>query len=258
MPYTKQQVKDNIDQDIRLKTTVNSISPENVGKNMKDIVDLIPDAIVGPQGPQGIQGPIGPQGNPGQDGDSVYEVAVQNGFTGTVEEWLQTLVGPPGADGNGSGSISYLPIPQIAKRKVFIPDGKVPPSNDRKRLDSISPINYIFEDVMTFSFPEEYYKEQFDIYFNSFGDRDWLSLPNKRVELCMVSNRQNKKSYSNSNTSGLSISGNGNKDNYTNSIVHPANTNDRNTTIINTIYSGGNAGDSNFDQTGNSLNTYIG
>lgn len=40
---TKQQVKNNIDTDIRLKTTTNSISPENVGKNMKDIVDLIPD-----------------------------------------------------------------------------------------------------------------------------------------------------------------------------------------------------------------------
>jgi|688.fasta_scaffold00217_18 hypothetical protein len=40
---TKQEVKDNIDQDIALKSTANSISPTNVGKNMKDIVDLIPD-----------------------------------------------------------------------------------------------------------------------------------------------------------------------------------------------------------------------
>lgn len=40
---TKQEVKNNIERDIRVKTAVNSITPNNVGKNMKDIVDLIPD-----------------------------------------------------------------------------------------------------------------------------------------------------------------------------------------------------------------------
>lgn len=36
----------------------------------------------------------------GQDGDSAYEVAVENGYTGTVEEWLDSLVGPEGTGNN--------------------------------------------------------------------------------------------------------------------------------------------------------------
>lgn len=35
----------------------------------------------------------------GVEGDSAYEVAVNNGFAGTEEEWLDSLVGPPGATG---------------------------------------------------------------------------------------------------------------------------------------------------------------
>lgn len=68
----------------------------------------------GPEGPQGEQGetgatgatgatgPAGPQGEtgpPGADGDSAYEIAVNNGFVGTEEEWLASLVGPTGPTG---------------------------------------------------------------------------------------------------------------------------------------------------------------
>lgn len=45
----------------------------------------------GEQGEQGIQGIQGIQGEKGEQGLSAYEVAVANGFTGSVEEWLQTL-----------------------------------------------------------------------------------------------------------------------------------------------------------------------
>lgn len=38
-------------------------------------------------------------GIPGNDGDSAYQVAVNNGFIGTEQEWLDSLVGPAGADG---------------------------------------------------------------------------------------------------------------------------------------------------------------
>lgn len=53
-------------------------------------------------GPQGSEGPQGIQGDPGVDGKSAYEVAVENGFEGTEQEWLDSLKGPkgdPGADG---------------------------------------------------------------------------------------------------------------------------------------------------------------
>lgn len=48
------------------------------------------------QGPQGIQGPkgdVGSLGPQGPVGKSAYQVAVDNGFTGTEEEWLDSLQG---------------------------------------------------------------------------------------------------------------------------------------------------------------------
>ena len=36
----------------------------------------------------------------GDDGDSAYQVAVNEGYEGSVEEWLQSLVGEAGADGD--------------------------------------------------------------------------------------------------------------------------------------------------------------
>lgn len=36
-------------------------------------------------------GPRGPRGPAGADGKSAYEVALDNGFEGTEEEWLESL-----------------------------------------------------------------------------------------------------------------------------------------------------------------------
>ena len=44
----------------------------------------------------GIPGPAGPAG---ADGDSAYQVAVNNGFIGTEEAWLESLQGTDGVDG---------------------------------------------------------------------------------------------------------------------------------------------------------------
>ena len=65
------------------------------------------ESITGPQGPQGLQGEPGPQGEPGigepgpqgDPGDSAYQIALNNGFTGTQQEWLNTLKGPKGDTG---------------------------------------------------------------------------------------------------------------------------------------------------------------
>lgn len=60
----------------------------------------------GPQGPQGQKGDTGatgvqgPQGVKGDDGKSAYEVAVENGYSGTVDEWLESLIGPQGEPGD--------------------------------------------------------------------------------------------------------------------------------------------------------------
>lgn len=55
-------------------------------------------------------------GSSGKDGLSAYEVAVANGFSGTEEEWLESLKGKNGLDGkngtngtNGTDGITYTP-----------------------------------------------------------------------------------------------------------------------------------------------------
>lgn len=40
-----------------------------------------------------------PQGPPGKDGKSAYQIALDNGFEGTEEEWLLSLTGPQGEQG---------------------------------------------------------------------------------------------------------------------------------------------------------------
>ena len=45
----------------------------------------------------------------GKDGKSAYDMAVENGFTGTVQEWLASLQGAPGQDGStgADGASAY-------------------------------------------------------------------------------------------------------------------------------------------------------
>lgn len=47
---------------------------------------------------------IGPKGDDGNPGDSAYELAQQEGYEGTLEDWLLSLKGPKGDKGDpGSG-----------------------------------------------------------------------------------------------------------------------------------------------------------
>ena len=56
-----------------------------------------PQGEIGPQGPQGEKGERGPQG---ENGLSAFALARQyDGFEGTMEEWLDTLIGPQGPVG---------------------------------------------------------------------------------------------------------------------------------------------------------------
>ena len=70
-------LKQQIDTAVTNKTAMRSITPINVGENIKAVVDYVDQEIqqielqAGPQGPQGIQGPqgeVGPQGPAGIDG----------------------------------------------------------------------------------------------------------------------------------------------------------------------------------------------
>jgi hypothetical protein len=57
----------------------------------------------GADGSDGADGADGAAGADGEDGLSAYEVALENGFSGTQQQWLDSLVGAdgaPGADGS--------------------------------------------------------------------------------------------------------------------------------------------------------------
>lgn len=47
-----------------------------------------------------LLGTVDGGGGTGVDGKSAYELAVENGFVGTVVEWLASLVGPMGPSGS--------------------------------------------------------------------------------------------------------------------------------------------------------------
>lgn len=51
---------------------------------------------------KGDKGDPGDKGESGERGYSAYEIAVQNGFTGTIGEWLYSLRGQDGADGQSA------------------------------------------------------------------------------------------------------------------------------------------------------------
>ena len=68
---TNTELKSQVDLEITNKTENNSVTPLNVGKNIKDVVDYIDQEIAaieltpgptGPTGAQGIAGPVGPAG----------------------------------------------------------------------------------------------------------------------------------------------------------------------------------------------------
>lgn len=64
----------------------------------------------GPVGPRGPKGDTGLQGPKGDNGKSAYEVAVDEGFAGDEQEWLDSLIGPKGDKGEKGdpGNISNI------------------------------------------------------------------------------------------------------------------------------------------------------
>ena len=54
-----------------------------------------------------LQGADGNPGSPGSPGDSAYEIAVANGFVGTESDWLTSLVGEPGTPAANDFILAY-------------------------------------------------------------------------------------------------------------------------------------------------------
>lgn len=74
----------------------------------------------------------------GEDGKDAYELAVEAGYLGSMEEWLQSLAGPPGPDGEqglqgdtGTGIATFEKV---------------------KETDSADTYQFVLTDGTTFSF----------------------------------------------------------------------------------------------------------
>ena len=87
-------------------------SPTVTATVVSNGVDL---TIVDKNGTQNVGIRNGTDGTDGNDGKSAYEIAVQNGYTGTEEEWLTSL---KGADG-----VTIVQTTKIDKACTFTADG---------------------------------------------------------------------------------------------------------------------------------------
>ena len=60
-----------------------------------------------------VKGDRGNDGDPGEDGDSAYIIAVNNGFVGTETDWLESLKGKDGEDGDLTDRITNKELQEI-------------------------------------------------------------------------------------------------------------------------------------------------
>ena len=87
------------------------------------------DVLPGKDGKDGADGLPGRDGINGSDGKSAYIIAVEHGFTGTENEWLQSLKGADGRDGITPDMSDYATKADIA--------------NLQEQIRQISGISYI-------------------------------------------------------------------------------------------------------------------
>lgn len=97
--------------------------------------DTGPVGATGPQGPRGDIGATGPQGPKGDQGLSAYEVALSNGYTGTEQQWLNSLSGTDANavhyDAGATGSVTLAGTDGTQVKNVA--DGTAPTDAVNKR-----------------------------------------------------------------------------------------------------------------------------
>lgn len=91
---------------VRQDTVVRTVDApaDTVAAGGRAITTIVRVTGVEQAGPQGVPGP---QGDLGPTGLSAYEVALLEGFVGTEQEWLDSLVGPQGAPGEAGQPGGY-------------------------------------------------------------------------------------------------------------------------------------------------------
>lgn len=70
---------------------------------------------------ESLIGPKGDKGDLGLNGKSSYELAQQEGYEGTLEDWLMSLKGPKGETGDpGGGGLGNVEIPIPTPLDVWV------------------------------------------------------------------------------------------------------------------------------------------
>lgn len=88
----------------------------------------------GEQGPQGIQGPQGEKGADGASGKSAYDIAKEKGFSGTTEEWLESLKGK--TDFYSAGTGININEGVISVKDNYVTDDKLAEKNYLTKVPS--------------------------------------------------------------------------------------------------------------------------
>lgn len=91
---------------------VETITEEQIQQIVSTYVTVHKEELKGEKGDKGDSGTPGSNGldgDDGLDGKSAYNIAVDNGFTGTETEWLESLKGNTGEPG-APGADGYTPV----------------------------------------------------------------------------------------------------------------------------------------------------
>lgn len=95
-----------------------SASAQITGTSPNQVISFtIPRGATGAAGVNGVDGVDGTDGQDGLDGlpgESAYELALETGFVGTLEEWLDSLVGPEGAASTVPGPANQLTVGTVS------------------------------------------------------------------------------------------------------------------------------------------------
>ncbi len=127
--YVSEQLKAyNVDMDNKIAETIKNALDKAVVDLKAQIINDIknnddfkgPKGDKGDKGDTGAQGPQGEQGAAGTDGLSAYEIAVQNGFKGTIAEWLESLYGKNGTAGSDGEDFESWMIRNYGSKENFM------------------------------------------------------------------------------------------------------------------------------------------
>lgn len=88
--------------------------------NFENPVQVQAVQIPGLPGRDGRDGTPGKNGENGRDGKSAYEVAVDNGFVGTEQEWLESLKGRDGVSGTSEAvNLNFPTVYRMMKARAM-------------------------------------------------------------------------------------------------------------------------------------------